>query len=205
MPSFLASIGITIGTAYILLERSQVAALTRAFGYGLGRSVGMLRNYRQNAEKLVKGDPNQQTGVVSTMRDLDTVAREIRMAVWMARPGAMMRMGPMGGGMGMNLTPPANQSGQMNAPGMGNGGVGHQPGQMLAGGFAASQSPMFSAQQQQQQFQHDDEQQMMAGSNMQASVGQQQHMGGEVYDGGSDILVYGWRNGSERTKVVKRT
>lgn len=112
MPSFFLNLGITLGAAYVLLDRTHVGALARLMGYGLGRSVGILRNYRQNAERLVKANPNSKQGMMSTMRELDAVAREVRMAVWMARPGAMMRMGPMGG---MTITPPT----QASNPGMG--------------------------------------------------------------------------------------
>ena len=88
---------------YVFVPREDGIRLVRFIGFGLGRSVGMLRTYRQNAEKLMKMNPNGSTGAVSKAKDLDRIAREIRMAVWMARPGALVRMGPS---MGMTISPP---------------------------------------------------------------------------------------------------
>ena len=193
MPSILTSIGVTIAASYVFLDRSQVAVLAQTLGYGLGRSVGMLRNYRQNAEKLVKATPDGQKGVMTTMRELDTVAREIRMAVWMARPGAMMRMGPMGT-MGMTLTPPANQT--TSQMGQQPTGVTSMPQSYLAPGQMIPPAMMM----QQSSF----PQQTMNANDMQAISSMAPSNHSEVFDGGSDILVSSWRNGIERTRVVKK-
>jgi len=100
---------------------------------------------------------------MSTLRDLDVVARELRMAIWMARPGAMLRMGP---GMGMTITPAAQQQQQQ---------------------LTANQSTPI----------------LVDGVEMQPPSATEVKDAYE-YEGGSDILVYGWRNGTERTKVVKK-
>ena len=171
----LFKIGVILGGAYVLLDRPQVMKLARIVGYGLGRSVGMLRNYRQNAEKLVKASPDGQKGVMGSMRDLDTVAREIRMAVWMARPGAMMRMGPMGT-MGMTITPP----------------VGNQPLQMAG-------QQQYSPQNAQSSMAN------ISSMSKEGVAGPHSNVielpGGE----GSDYLVSSWRSGVERMRVLKRT
>ena len=162
MPSsILLHLTAILAVSYAMLDRPQVVSMSRMFGYGLGRSVGMLRNYRQNAEKLVRANPNGQKGVMGTMKDLDVVAREIRMAIWMARPGAMMRMGPMGG-MGMTITPPPSQQSMLQG----------QPSQTTKTAVVVV----------------DGDEDMIS-----------------TYEGGSDLLVSSWRNGTERTKVRKRT
>jgi hypothetical protein len=171
MPSFLVNLGITIGAAYALLDRSQVGSLAKMLGYGLGRSVGILRNYRQNAEKLVRANPEGQKGVMGTMRELDAVAREVRMAVWMARPGAMMRVGPMGG---MTITPPQqsiNAVPSLSQPSIPAGAV----------------TPMGRAD-----------------HNLSSSKADAFQEDESLPEGGSDILVSSWRNGTERTRVLKR-
>jgi len=179
MSSFLLHLAAFLGLSYALLDRPQVIRMAKTAGYGLGRSVGMLRNYRQNAEKLMKANPDGQKGMMATMKDLDMVARELRMAMWMARPGAMLRMGPMGG-MGMAITPGASQQAGMQGTTM----PGLPP---LAPGQAQFTS--------------------LPGQSVQQMVPNgdfDEHTMGN-YEGGSDIMVASWRKGTERTRVTKRT